>query len=319
MYVRDMQVWNRSECPLSFKIIPLHDIANDSHQILSFQEFDTGRIIPYDRIINIPAFASKRLRVVFRANELGILKLTLRLENINNPSNNAIITCRINVIDVTDNDSLILELESGQIVGTGQTLELGDCYCGLTVKRRLWVKNISKDTVILDISSDNPSDIRLDFSGHVADTNPESIKLNLIMNEKTNINSVITDDITDHDHENDFVADYNSKLYKTKNRHESGNAEDGDDLNVDSRIEYLAKNIKPNSQLPKKMKEAFITAQGSAINSKFDTWGERSNRAILSFVPTYSGKSDYNSDDDMECFVEHKRFFIDSPKSMRKY
>jgi hypothetical protein len=151
----------------------------DGHQVLSFQEFDTGRIIPYDRVINVPAFASKRLRVVFRANELGVLKITLRLENMNNSTNNSTITCRINVIDVTDNDSLVLELESGQIVGTGQTLELGDCYCGMTFRRRLWVKNISKDTVILDISSDNPSDIRLDFSGHIPDTNPESIKLNL--------------------------------------------------------------------------------------------------------------------------------------------
>ena len=34
---------------------------------------------------------------------------------------------------------------------------------------------------------DHPNDIKIDFSGHIADVNPESIKSNLIMQEtKTN-------------------------------------------------------------------------------------------------------------------------------------
>lgn len=43
------------------------------------------------------------------------------------------LNCRINSIVREEADAVIVELESGVILGSGQILELGDCYCGLVV------------------------------------------------------------------------------------------------------------------------------------------------------------------------------------------
>jgi hypothetical protein len=64
-YVRDIQIWNRSECSLSFRIC--EEKQSTSNLQITFQEFDTGRLLPFARPIHIAAFASKRIRVTFRA------------------------------------------------------------------------------------------------------------------------------------------------------------------------------------------------------------------------------------------------------------
>jgi hypothetical protein len=126
-YVRDIQIWNRSECSLTFRICPVKDKdlqgkGKTSAHLLVFQEFDTSRVLQFDRAIQIAAFASKRIRLSFRAEvcridyflpcnlkdvqihitssfqDLGETTVSYRIENVFNPLNSATVSCRINVI-----------------------------------------------------------------------------------------------------------------------------------------------------------------------------------------------------------------------------
>jgi hypothetical protein len=175
-YMRDIQIWNRSECPLLYRLSPLLGMVKDLPSI-SFQEFETGRQLNFDRTIVVPAFASKRIRLVFKAEELGASHFVFRLENINNPTNTSILNCRVNVIVKEESDNLLVELETGTILGSGQVLELGDCYCGLVVYRRIWLKNTGKDSLTLTASTDNPSEVSFDISGQIPSQLEESDQL----------------------------------------------------------------------------------------------------------------------------------------------
>lgn len=63
-YVRDVQVWNRSECTLFFKISPASDVSTCPFYCT---DFESSQTIGFYQKIFVPAFASKRFRIVFKA------------------------------------------------------------------------------------------------------------------------------------------------------------------------------------------------------------------------------------------------------------
>ena len=76
-YVRDFQVWNRSECPLVYRLVVPNQKDSKStnrtrsvHQeipYIKFQDFDNSTPISLQDSIQIPAFGSKRIRTLFKA------------------------------------------------------------------------------------------------------------------------------------------------------------------------------------------------------------------------------------------------------------
>ncbi len=68
-YVRDVQVWNRSECFLNFKLIPLSESAGNCP--LLFSDFETSQTLQFHTQVSIPPFSSKRFQRDHR-NVLGV-------------------------------------------------------------------------------------------------------------------------------------------------------------------------------------------------------------------------------------------------------
>lgn len=69
-YVRDFQVWNRSECPLVYRLVAQNRQQGQVVQeipYIKFQDFDNSTSISLQDPIQIPAFGSKRIRTIFRA------------------------------------------------------------------------------------------------------------------------------------------------------------------------------------------------------------------------------------------------------------
>lgn len=65
-YVRDVQIWNRSECVLLYRIMP-HGGKTSGKLPVSFSDFETGKVINLYEQLSIPAFSSQRLRITLKA------------------------------------------------------------------------------------------------------------------------------------------------------------------------------------------------------------------------------------------------------------
>jgi hypothetical protein len=65
-YVRDVQIWNRSECVLLYRITP-HGGKTSGKLPVTFSDFETGNLVNLHEELSIPAFSSQRLRITFKA------------------------------------------------------------------------------------------------------------------------------------------------------------------------------------------------------------------------------------------------------------
>ena len=63
IYVRDVQIWNRSECELQYHIAPL----SRAPLPIVFSDFESGRPLALYESIRLPAFSSQRIRVTLHA------------------------------------------------------------------------------------------------------------------------------------------------------------------------------------------------------------------------------------------------------------
>ena len=154
------------------------DGANDAICPLIFQEYDTGRVLPYGDSQNdslvLNTFASKRIRISFKATELGYCSYNFRFENLTNPLNNLGITCKVHTILKEEDDVFSVEYDNGVALQTGQILELGDCFCGVPITKRLWLKNTSKDELSFQINSNFPEEIGFDTTGRFMQQSQDS-------------------------------------------------------------------------------------------------------------------------------------------------
>jgi hypothetical protein len=65
-YVRDVQIWNRSECVLLYRITP-HGGKSSGKLPFTFSDFESGKVISLYEQLSIPAFSSQRLRITLKA------------------------------------------------------------------------------------------------------------------------------------------------------------------------------------------------------------------------------------------------------------
>jgi hypothetical protein len=68
-YVRDVQIWNRSECVLLYRLTP-HGGKSSGKLPVTFSDFETGNILNLHEQLSIPAFSSQRLRITLKAKVL---------------------------------------------------------------------------------------------------------------------------------------------------------------------------------------------------------------------------------------------------------
>jgi hypothetical protein len=94
-FVRDFQIWNRSECPLIYRLVP----QNNQSNVISFQDFDNSTPIPLRKSFEIAAYGSKRIRTAFRAKDVGEDEYTISIENVNNTLNKLSLFIRTSVIE----------------------------------------------------------------------------------------------------------------------------------------------------------------------------------------------------------------------------
>jgi len=237
-YVRDLQIWNRSECRLIYRITPIDNSLPTENCPLRFTEFDSSRQLQFQKILEIAPYASKRIRCTFKAKNVGKKSIQFLVENINNSSNSTNINCTMVVLEKEENNTLSIETESGDTLGSGYVLDLGDCYSGLVVFKRLWARNNTTDFIHLSIDSDHPTEVTFDFSGHLEDklitglpssaTNSTNLTTNLTddINTLTNNstldrNQIIDfedddDDDDDEDNSNNFQRITDSKSHYSK-------------------------------------------------------------------------------------------------------
>ena len=164
-YVRDIQLWNRSECALFYRIAPFA-VAGVNEEDLKFQDFESGRILTYSAPQKIASFASRRIRIIFRSSRLGEARAVFHVENIKNPSNKLVLECRVSVVGIEgESDVLLEDLGGGAAagpptpVGAGRALHFGDCYYHVETKRRARIVNRSKLPIQLQLRSDTPEEL----------------------------------------------------------------------------------------------------------------------------------------------------------------
>ena len=164
-YVRDVQVWNRSEGLLHYRVTP---ISTDRHLLkespLLLSDFDTGNsIVCSKNNLIIPAFSSRRVRISFKATHVEDTVHRFRFENCNNSSNTIILSCRLTVFAEDDTDELVVENDSGVQIGVGgRYFDFGDCYNGVETVRKLWLRNKTNNTIEIRISTDCSNEIEVD-------------------------------------------------------------------------------------------------------------------------------------------------------------
>ena len=93
-YVKDFTVWNRCEISLWFRVAPYAaDAHNATKGLLEFSEYDTNRRLRTDgKWSKVPAHAQLRIRVTFKAKEVGARDFRIDIENMNNVHNTKRIT-----------------------------------------------------------------------------------------------------------------------------------------------------------------------------------------------------------------------------------
>jgi hypothetical protein len=79
-YVRDVQIWNRSECVLLYRITP-HGGKTSGKLPVTFSDFETGNLVNLHEELSIPAFSSQRLRITFKAKVLLTLTFMSHLHS----------------------------------------------------------------------------------------------------------------------------------------------------------------------------------------------------------------------------------------------
>jgi hypothetical protein len=64
-YIQDIMIWNRSECPLHLKLIPINipKIQGNVDPIIWFTDQNTNGIISSDTVVIVPSFAPKIITV----------------------------------------------------------------------------------------------------------------------------------------------------------------------------------------------------------------------------------------------------------------
>ena len=134
-YVREFTVWNRSEIPLWFRMeLPADD------RILECRDYDTQDLF-MDGERTVPAYGHVRLRLIFKPKSVGQRKWQLFVENLNNPDNTVTLAITTSVTAECHRKDLVIQNNDGDVLPSGSTLQFGDCYVGMPMKKTLRIQN----------------------------------------------------------------------------------------------------------------------------------------------------------------------------------
>ena len=148
-YFRDIQLWNRSECPLMYQIRPQEGVTTG----LAFADAETGSNLPFMKPLKVPSFASKRIRVSFKATSPGDETCVFFFDNIYSVFNAECLTVHYSVIDEKQSESIDILLDDKSILPQGESIHLQNCYVGMVHVQGLWIENKGDESFEVSMSS----------------------------------------------------------------------------------------------------------------------------------------------------------------------
>lgn len=167
-YVRDFQIWNRSECPLYFRLsgrqkaINMEEIipanvnpaaAGDDKTTIAFQDFDNNTSIALEQSVQIQACSSKRIRTTFRAKLVGDDEYSIAVENVNNSLNCSMLYIHTSVMEKQDEHVLVLEPTDEDKCIHEWSIDFGNCHYNVPQTKKCYIKNTGKTVVRTHLES----------------------------------------------------------------------------------------------------------------------------------------------------------------------
>ena len=304
-YFRDIQIWNRSESKLFYRFLYLNGTKH-MNSMLTFSEPESGKTLQFGKTLLMLPFATKRVRCTMKARILGEHKATYVVENLNNSSNTMSINCGAFVKEADDSEGVSIEMESGEALGSGQVLDLGDCYTGLVVMKRLWLRNKSTDTIHLSLSSDHPEELSFDLSGHLEDVNISSLQLQQLasiqqgMSAPPTATSLMQPTVSFQARAQGYGLSNVANAPSSVPAELSKTEDDDDDDDIRS----------PGSLRHTRSSFGSVSVKTSAfIGSDQDAWSSRSQGTCLSAGYSFWGK-DSDADESDDRLLGGRRFFL---------
>ncbi|CAM9873303.1 unnamed protein product, partial [Ectocarpus sp. 8 AP-2014] len=157
-YVKEFSVWNKSEIPLTFRLVPSVWLSAEAG-VLSCSDYDTGAPLPTSSAgRTIGAYAHLRVRVAFRPREVRA-GYRIFVENLNNVADTLAVDILTSVVSEDHREGLRIETDKDGLLEGGSVLQFDKCYTGMPVWRKLRVKNTTVHAMDVSLGSDRPGEV----------------------------------------------------------------------------------------------------------------------------------------------------------------
>ncbi|OQS05935.1 hypothetical protein THRCLA_02005, partial [Thraustotheca clavata] len=155
-YVKDFTVWNRSEIPLVFRMIP--SILDNNSQILTCSDYNSGYPIG-ENPFQVAAYGHMRVRVTYRPLEV-ILSISAELTWYRNVK-----TLKVHAVASKEHhrEGLSIREPNGSFLLSGSIMDFGDCYTGIPSPKIVLIKNMTEAPLHIELSSDRPKEITFEL------------------------------------------------------------------------------------------------------------------------------------------------------------
>ncbi|CAK4108569.1 unnamed protein product [Aphanomyces euteiches] len=165
-YVKDFTVWNRSEIPLVFRLVP--SVAAHEKQMLTCSDYNTGYVLG-ESPFSVAAYSHMRVRVTYRPVEVGEQFFEILAQNLHDARN--VKRVKIHAIASKEHhrEGLSIREPNGSYLMGGSLLDFGDCYTGIPTSKALVLKNTTEAALHIELLSDRPKEITFELK--VAQTN----------------------------------------------------------------------------------------------------------------------------------------------------
>ncbi|PRP80194.1 hypothetical protein PROFUN_12152, partial [Planoprotostelium fungivorum] len=163
-YVRDFNLWNCSEMPLSYTISCKG--AGDGGSFLSFFDNRTGAPLKAEQSHTIPGNYRISIRIIFKPIEPIESSTTVTIINDKDYVNQSKIKIFYKVSNEISNQV--------ELISCASELHFGDCCTGTLTSQLLTIKNVSEDRLDIHFRSEVPSEISFDIPSEETGSDRES-------------------------------------------------------------------------------------------------------------------------------------------------
>ena len=112
----------------------------------------------------VPAYGHVRLRLIFKPKSVGQRKWQLFVENLNNPDNTITLAITTSVSVECHRNDLSIQNNDGDVLPSGSTLQFGDCYVGMPMKKTLRIHNTTTSPIEVILSSDLAEEVSFELA-----------------------------------------------------------------------------------------------------------------------------------------------------------